>query len=79
MRVAARRISRPSSISVLPTVTLRALDEAYEHTRTMLGEARESPVDVVLYTREEFRVLVCGDGGHAAPPRVRVLLTVLAR
>ncbi|SET34019.1 peptidase MA family metallohydrolase [Stigmatella erecta] len=32
-----------------------ALDEAYEHTRTMLGEARESPVDVVLYTREEFR------------------------
>ncbi|ADO74300.1 peptidase MA family metallohydrolase [Stigmatella aurantiaca] len=32
-----------------------ALDEAYEHTRALLGEARESPVDVVLYTREEFR------------------------
>jgi hypothetical protein len=32
-----------------------ALDEAYAHTRAMLGEAREAPVDVVLYTREEFR------------------------
>ncbi|HSP77649.1 MAG TPA: tetratricopeptide repeat protein, partial [Myxococcaceae bacterium] len=32
-----------------------ALEEAYAHTRTVLGEARESPVDVVLYTREEFR------------------------
>ncbi|MCY1081333.1 peptidase MA family metallohydrolase [Archangium lansingense] len=31
------------------------LDEAHAHTRQVLGEARESPVDVVLYTREEFR------------------------
>ncbi len=31
------------------------LDEAYEFTRSILGEARESPVDVILYTREEFR------------------------
>jgi hypothetical protein len=32
-----------------------ALEEAYEHTRGLLGEAREAPVDVILYTREEFR------------------------
>ncbi len=32
-----------------------ALEEAYTHTRHILGEAREAPVDVVLYTREEFR------------------------
>lgn len=32
-----------------------ALEEAYEHTRSILGEAREGPVDVILYTREEFR------------------------
>jgi len=32
-----------------------ALEEAYEHTRGILGEAREGPVDVILYTREEFR------------------------
>jgi hypothetical protein len=32
-----------------------ALDEAYVHTRQVLGEAREAPVDVILYTREEFR------------------------
>ncbi|MET0405239.1 MAG: tetratricopeptide repeat protein [Cystobacter sp.] len=32
-----------------------ALDEAREHTRRVLGQAREEPVDVVLYTREEFR------------------------
>ncbi|WP_434382885.1 peptidase MA family metallohydrolase [Melittangium boletus] len=32
-----------------------ALDEAHGHTRQVLGEAREAPVDVVLYTREEFR------------------------
>jgi hypothetical protein len=32
-----------------------ALEEAYEHTRRTLGEAREAPVDVILYTREEFR------------------------
>ncbi len=31
-----------------------ALEEAYQFTRRILGEARESPVDVVLYTREEF-------------------------
>ncbi len=31
-----------------------ALEEAYVFTRRILGEARESPVDVVLYTREEF-------------------------
>ncbi|WP_224364119.1 peptidase MA family metallohydrolase [Hyalangium versicolor] len=34
---------------------IATLDEAYEHTRGILGEARESPVDVILYTREEFR------------------------
>ena len=34
---------------------IATLDEAYEHTRNILGEARESPVDVILYTREEFR------------------------
>ncbi|WNG44702.1 hypothetical protein F0U60_11830 [Archangium minus] len=32
-----------------------ALDEAHAHTRQVLGEARENPVDVILYTREEFR------------------------
>ncbi|HEY0095672.1 MAG TPA: tetratricopeptide repeat protein, partial [Archangium sp.] len=32
-----------------------ALDEAYFHTRQVLGEAREAPVDVILYTRDEFR------------------------
>ncbi|NMO22209.1 hypothetical protein HPC49_37750 [Pyxidicoccus fallax] len=32
-----------------------ALEEAYAFTRSFLGEARESPVDVVLYTRDEFR------------------------
>ncbi|OJH40194.1 peptidase MA family metallohydrolase [Cystobacter ferrugineus] len=32
-----------------------ALDEARNHTHQVLGEARETPVDVVLYTREEFR------------------------
>lgn len=31
-----------------------ALEEAYAHTRKLLGEAREAPVDVILYTREEF-------------------------
>jgi hypothetical protein len=30
------------------------LDEAYEASHRFLGEARTSPVDVVLYTREEF-------------------------
>ncbi|WP_224248051.1 peptidase MA family metallohydrolase [Hyalangium gracile] len=34
---------------------IATLEEAYEHTRDILGEARESPVDVILYTREEFR------------------------
>ncbi|WP_164009691.1 peptidase MA family metallohydrolase [Pyxidicoccus trucidator] len=33
-----------------------ALDEAYDFTRTQIGETRERPVDVVLYTREEFRM-----------------------
>lgn len=33
-----------------------ALEEAYDFTRNLLGEARESPVDVVLYTREEFSI-----------------------
>jgi Peptidase MA superfamily len=32
-----------------------ALEEAYEHTLRILGQARESSVDVILYTREEFR------------------------
>ena len=32
-----------------------ALDEAWGHTRQVLGHVRENPVDVVLYTREEFR------------------------
>jgi hypothetical protein len=31
-----------------------ALDEAYGAARDVLGQARASPVDVVLYTREEF-------------------------
>lgn len=31
-----------------------ALDEAWSHTRKVLGETRKSPVNVVLYTREEF-------------------------
>lgn len=31
-----------------------ALDEAYEAARRVLGQARQAPVDVVLYTREEF-------------------------
>lgn len=30
------------------------MDEAYEAAEQSLGEARQSPVDVVLYTREEF-------------------------
>ncbi|MBU8896095.1 hypothetical protein DRW03_05700 [Corallococcus sp. H22C18031201] len=34
---------------------VEALDEAYSFTQELLGEARESPVDVVLYTRDEFR------------------------
>lgn len=33
-----------------------ALDEAYDFTRTQIGQTREKPVDVVLYTREEFRM-----------------------
>ena len=33
-----------------------ALDEAYDFTRSQIGETRESPVDVILYTREEFRL-----------------------
>ena len=37
------------------TRIVAALDEAQNHTRQVLGEARDSPVDVVLYTREEFR------------------------
>lgn len=37
------------------TRIVSALDEAQNHTRQVLGEARGSPVDVVLYTREEFR------------------------
>ena len=32
-----------------------ALDEAHGFTHRVLGEARTAPVDVVLYTREEFR------------------------
>lgn len=31
-----------------------ALEEAYVFTKRVLGSARETPVDVVLYTREEF-------------------------
>jgi tetratricopeptide (TPR) repeat protein len=31
-----------------------ALDEAYDFTRSQIGETRESPVAVVLYTRQEF-------------------------
>jgi hypothetical protein len=33
-----------------------ALDEAYDFTRSQIGETRERPVDVILYTREEFRL-----------------------
>ncbi|HLL46017.1 MAG TPA: hypothetical protein VK399_04890, partial [Longimicrobiaceae bacterium] len=32
-----------------------ALDEAYHFTRRILGEGRESPLEVVLYTTAEFR------------------------
>jgi hypothetical protein len=32
-----------------------ALDEAHGFTQRVLGEARQAPVDVILYTREEFR------------------------
>lgn len=32
-----------------------ALDEAYETTSRLLGRAREEPVDVILYSKEEFR------------------------
>ncbi len=32
-----------------------ALDEAYDFTRSMLGEVRQAPVDVVLYTLAEFQ------------------------
>lgn len=31
-----------------------AMDEAYQTSVQVLGQARQSPVDVVLYTREEF-------------------------
>src|SRR5205085_5271721 len=31
-----------------------ALEEARQHADSVLGIARESPVDVILYTREEF-------------------------
>jgi hypothetical protein len=31
-----------------------ALDEAYDFTRSEIGETRREPVDVILYTREEF-------------------------
>ena len=31
-----------------------ALDEAYAFTQRILGQARESPCDVILYTRDEF-------------------------
>lgn len=43
-----------------------ALDEAQHHTRQVLGEARDSPVDVVLYTREEFRTHQGGVMARAA-------------
>ncbi|RYZ37773.1 MAG: hypothetical protein EOO71_26745 [Myxococcaceae bacterium] len=32
-----------------------ALEESYEFTQRTLGRARERPLDVVLYTRDEFR------------------------
>ncbi len=32
----------------------QALEEAYVFSKRVLGEARETPVDVILYTREEF-------------------------
>ncbi|WP_426754342.1 peptidase MA family metallohydrolase [Myxococcus sp. Y35] len=32
-----------------------ALDEAYDFTRSLLGEVRQAPVDVVLYTLAEFQ------------------------
>jgi tetratricopeptide (TPR) repeat protein len=43
-----------------------ALEEAYEHTREILGEARESPVDVILYTRQEFRTHMGASLANAA-------------
>jgi hypothetical protein len=33
---------------------LEALEEAYRFTRRVLGRARETPVEVVMYSREEF-------------------------
>ncbi|WP_194863340.1 peptidase MA family metallohydrolase [Myxococcus sp. AB036A] len=32
-----------------------ALDEAYDFTRSMLGEVRHAPVDIILYTLAEFQ------------------------
>jgi hypothetical protein len=37
---------------------VEAMGEAYTHTRSILGEARESSVDVILYTREEYKTHV---------------------
>ncbi|ATB50000.1 peptidase MA family metallohydrolase [Corallococcus macrosporus] len=43
-----------------------ALDEAYDFTRSMLGEVRQAPVDVVLYTVAEFTT-------HFGPARARAV------
>jgi hypothetical protein len=37
---------------------VEALEEAYTFTHRLLGEAREAPVDVILYTREEYKTHV---------------------
>jgi hypothetical protein len=42
------------------------LEESYEFTREVLGEARESPVDVILYTRQEFRTHMGASLANAA-------------
>ncbi|MDY7233019.1 peptidase MA family metallohydrolase [Hyalangium rubrum] len=45
---------------------IATLEEAYEHTRSILGEAREGPVDVILYTRQEFRTHMGSSLANAA-------------
>jgi hypothetical protein len=45
---------------------IATLEESYEFTREVLGEARESPVDVILYTRQEFRTHMGASLANAA-------------
>jgi hypothetical protein len=45
---------------------ISTLEEAYEFTGRILGEAREGPVDVILYTRQEFRTHMGASLANAA-------------